>query len=419
MSSTGRDNLKANDNGWDKLWYRDSERLNRYRDYSTVNNHILERIDFQPVSTNTLGYGQQIQFELDNRADYMGKMILFVTRGPNTDNTCVNPRFEDFEGYSMIDRVEVNFENYSGLIFRGENMKYQMLREMDKDQRNVIAEMQNGYRGETERKKLATQLNTLAIDLLLPFAEIGKRLPIFAMSDKVKVTVVFKKLQECLRIDSGGSGAFALSNPKLRVSCTHELKDTTTEDWGRINQDGIPVKLLSKEYQLDLRVLNQTGSQRFPLRNIRNSVVKLDVTIRPRSSLDSQTTLNTMNLVRCKHLWLEDNGQIITPKFEMKDSADGSSVADYGTDKENHDIYPHGQHGLLIATIPFCEPELVVASKDNCFGSRQFSAYNNLELVLDWGSDSPGEVMRCDVSADIHNFMMFKDHTVYPAIKFQ
>ena len=69
--------------------------------------------------------------------------------------------------------------------------------------------------------------------------------------------------------------------------------------------------------------------------------------------------------------WLNDNGSQITVKTEWNEAA----FNQWGINYDNIKMYPKMQPGYQIGSLAFCEPELVEASDDDCFGSRTIGKY--------------------------------------------
>ncbi len=74
----------------------------------------------------------------------------------------------------------------------------------------------------------------------------------------------------------------------------------------------------------------------------------------------------------------------------------------YGRYEENARAYPKMEVGAWnYCMLNLCEPELVMGSDDDCFGSRAISKYNNPELVITWTAAT--DPLYLDVYALVHN----------------
>ena len=111
-------------------------------------------------------------------------------------------------------------------------------------------------------------------------------------------------------------------------------------------------------------------------------------------------TLNPFNFQDLLQLtfWLEDNGMQITDFFVLDD---------YSKYLENARAYPGMEPGNWpIMMLNLCPPDLVLASEDDCFGSRCISKYNNPEFVCSWVNTVPNNAMYLDIWALTHQIII-------------
>lgn len=402
MSNAGRIHLAVNGNGWDKPWFENPQPLIEYRHIVSHENNVTEQVEYTPVSNaSTYAYGNTIKFELDRKIDYAGKMEFIITRAADTAGGSV-AEFADFEGLSSIDTIRVYSDNIPAMEWKGEFVKRDLLQEAPIHEREVAALYQNGYLLPGERRvKAHVQVTTLT-DLRLPFGDLERRIPAHTMSGKIKVDIAMKTLANCCKNSAGST--FILSNPILRIQGTHVSDASRKRVFDMVHgQFGLPIKFRDVEYHVNEQLTANAGIQKIKLVNLKNASFLIKFFIRYNADLTDNTALKTMNFIPCNRYWLEENGSRITPIYHMLDSADGSTIADYSTGIQNHEMFPLGQKGLKVGSIPFIEQKTVGYSDKDCWGSRALSGYNNLELAIQF-DNAPGQTLSVDVVSHIHNY---------------
>jgi hypothetical protein len=427
MVWTGRYNFQGVGKGVDINWSQDGQYIHDYQPWFKAEPYIEEYFDVA-CNEQTYGYGNTITFELDKKADKLGKVELMVSRTAGSPGATL-AKFNDWEAYSCIDTVTWTYSNKPVHEITGDELYIEALREHSEKQRTVWAKTQFGFLTPSERETQFSTASTWICDLLVPWDNLNKKLPMVSLPNKLKCQVKFKPFTKCIYY-SGGTAPSAptMSGAKLRCLYYHLPNDRRRSLYTQVNTgNGVSVKMHTTEFHkqvaLQLTEISSGGKKRIRLSNLKNSTYKLDVFIRLQGNVDNTaigsstagTTLNLWNFQRPSRFWLEDNGSVITQKVEVRDSTNGTSPAEWGLYHLNQAMHPEGVPGLYICTLNFCSCEFVVPSKDDCFGSRNFSKYNSLDLVLEWdnGSDViPVADCYVDIFAHIHNLLVFQNGEV-------
>lgn len=417
--STGRSNLNVNERGVDVNWFRGGKDIHEYEQWHRTYNFIPERFDITTYTT-AIAYGSTFSFEVDKRGDHWGKTELVLTRPAVTVAT--NPRFNDWEGYSSIDIVRFWYSNKNFLEIRGEQLYREVMKEKHDKTRSAMAQMQYGFLSDADRRTQANTQTTWVADLMVPWEHLNKRIPMIALPNKIKVDVTLKPLTNCCYVQSGTPTCVPTS-ATLRVYMNHLTQAKRDHLFNHVNSgNGVAVKITTPEFHLResvSAVANSTYSkQRIKIRNIKNAVYKMDVVLRNQTDVDN-TAGNTLNLwnfnpintgtnPHLSRFWFEDNGNQITNKIEVQDSTTGTSAAAYGVVLDQIRMHPDGVLGLQVPSICFPEPEFVEHSRDGCFGSRNFSKYNNPEFVFEFDLGNNNTPQYLDLWADVHNLLIYQ-----------
>jgi hypothetical protein len=402
MSGTGRSNLRVNGRGADVNWFKGGENIFSYRQWFRTMNSVNERFDLSTTSSSTPTYGEKVTFEADKRGDQLGKMELIFSRAALVGGA--TPSFNDWEGYSTIDRVEYIYNNK--LVYRsyGDQMHKELVQKKSQEERDAMGEAQFGGKTLAERITNGTISYIWYCDLMVPWDHIRKQIPMIALPNKLTVDVYFKKLSECAR---GSPTSCTINSVKLRAHYIHIPQVMRSNLFNQVNStvNGVAIKIATEEHQLkDPIASGFSGEHRIRLRNIKNAVFVTDLLLRPQAAVDSSATLDLWDFRLCDRFWFEDNGTRITVKTEMNDTA---TAPKYGLYSDNIRMHPLGEVGQNIHSFAFCEKELVEKSEDDCWGSRNFSRYNNPEIVLEFDS-ATSVAQYVDIWADIHNLLIFQ-----------
>lgn len=416
MSGSGRQHLGVNKTGYDVPFFENAERLIQYREPMTHENHVNEQIDYSPVSSQTsYQYGSTIKFQIDRKADYCGQLEFIMTRSEDkTGNPNSQVAFLDFEGYQSIDYVDVYSDNVVPFRFYMEHLLIDLLQEGDENARHIAADCTYGYRLPQERVQLALIPVTTVTKLRLPFDSHDRLIPAHTFASKLNIDITLKPLKDCCK--NSFASSFIISNPILRCQGTHLEKKSKDEDYAKVwGQFGLPIKIKDREYHKREFIDATAGIKRIKLTNIKNAVYNMKFYIRNNADLTNNAQLATLNFQTCSTFWLEENHNRITPVFEFNDPSQ-PTTSDYSVTCNNHKMFPHGMKGLLIGDIPFCPHEFVRASEKDCFGSRLFSGYNNLELVLNF-INAPSQAQVIDVIGEIHQYAIWHNGMLRPYVK--
>ena len=405
-TAAGRQQLGLGGKGFDSNWVNNYNGVNfstyESNRYNKSKEYIEEDIDF-PNNQATVAYGGYATFNIDRRIDKSSRWELSVTRSALTCGAGgVNPCFNDFEGYSSIDYIEFTYANVKFHLTSGEMLFQDMVTgfTMNRDQRQTQAQLQAGYLSRSRRVANAKNpLNWIA-DLQVPWDDLEKKFPHFAIPDDIKVKVQFKNLIACTL--SADVPVCNILSCVLRLHGEHLIADEQSSLWNQVNSgEGIKIKMTSSVFQNRAIIpTGTTGIFKIKMPNIKNSVIYLIVTLRPTTSLDVNATLDLQNYVLADQIYLTDNGTAFTVPRDI------TANNFYLLNRINRACFPDSQYGLPMMVVPFVREEHVMASKNHCLGDRDFSEYNNCELNLVFNS-AISSALYCDIRAVGHNVLEY------------
>jgi hypothetical protein len=415
MSSgaSGRNQLNYAGRGVDVNWFGSSPRyVQEYQDWARTESFISEFFDFNVDNNSQYGHGQTASFFLDKRMDKMNKVHLIYTRAAITANGGTGSRYEDFEGYSSIDNVQWSYSSKVFFEMTGEEMYIWCMTMLDRNHRLAIAKQQNGFLSDSQRITAGASAFNVMVDLPVPWESLNRQIPFVALPNKIRVDVLFKPILEAVRQTTySAAPTCAFSNAKLRVWGEHYQQPRRMEVFNQVmNGNGVSIKTVTREKHARLDLANVTTRQRWKLSNLKNATYNLRFIIRLVTAVANASfgALDKWSFLRPSRYWLEDSGQRITNIFECNDSTTNAPV-DFGINYVNNQIHPDGEWQLAIMNIPLTDPKFIEASAVDCFMSRNFSKYNNLELVLEIDTAAlPGAACYIDVWADIHNQLIYQ-----------
>ena len=289
---------------------------------------------------------------------------------------------------------------------------YELLKEKTLEERTGQALLQYGFLSDASRVTQAALQTTWIADLNVPWNDLKKRIPMIAMPNKIRVEVHLKTLQRSINF-AAGTPAATITSPKLRCHYTHVPQAIRDDIFMHINSgNGVAIKTRTTEFHKNDPV-PATGAtllrHRLRLRNIKNAVYEMFMVVRNQLQVDNTNAidLNLWNFQQFSRFWLEDNGNQVTNKFEFQDVA-LTTPQYYNIYLDNVRAHPFGIVGLYLPAFYFCEPQFVERSKDDCFGSRNLSKYNNPELVVEYDSGNSSNAQYLDVWANVHNLLIFQ-----------
>jgi hypothetical protein len=399
--TTGRTNFSTMERGADVEFFGSYDTM-KERPYIKSKAAIREQFDITPVNA-TNAYGQDTTFELDKRADRLGKIELIIDRGATVG--AVGRAFNDWEGFAAIESFEVYYSNKLLHSAYGEELYHMMDREDDINPRAAQAAMQHGDKSLAQRQALALISARTVTRLRVPWEQIKRRLAMVALPNKIRFVVRLKALA------LAGNGITSVaSGPSLTLRCQYyHLKQADRRAlWAMSSssEDGITTKYAHNEYHRREAIASGTSQFVLKVRNIKNAVFDLWGVVRLQSQVNTPGSIDLWTVIAPTSFYLRDNGSAVTEEIFVKDQAGQGS---YGKYVQNFETHPESaQLGQNYFTIAFCDNELVVASDTDCFGSRLFNKYNNLELVLNFDPADLPSAAYLDLYGRIHNLMITK-----------
>ncbi len=398
--STGnaRSALLLNERGGDVHWYKDAQQIFQPRAWTKVANHTTEMIELSPNSSSfSYGSSSTVVFEVDRRGDFLGStgddFELIVTRGALSATGDTYVRFNDWEGYAMIDTIRYIYVNREVKRIRGEDLYNEIQLTKTQEQRSGIAALVNGDKGAAERDTLATASSTLHIPILFPWRKLKKGINMFALPNKLRIEVTFKSLASITQTD-GTSPACTISDVKLRSYWLHLKEVDRKAVWLMTRTKlGYSLKVTDYEEHIDETIASGTTTWTLKLKNFKNACINLIGWLRTSAQIDNtDASRDLFNYVAPPDFYLRDSGNRVTDIIE----------APWSLYRYNHDMYPKSQAGLPFLLYSFCPKQYVEASEDDCYGSRNLGKYHNLELYLDFGSATSVE-HKLTIKSRIHN----------------
>ena len=385
------------------------------------------------LGTGTPAFGEADNyFDLDKRSTYIGRLELHYQRGAITGITgSTYARFHDWEGYSSIDRIVIEYMNKEVLTFRGTELQLYALTAKDQEWRTREAHMQHGHLTEQERNVLGTGAEATAtgvwtvVDLNMPFAQARKEIPIYTLPNKIRIHVYFKNLINCIQSDGSGTPACTINTMVLRAHMDHLPTSVQVQLNNQIMTSGYAIHVKTAEYHLnesytatDPTVGDQTWT--LNIRNIKNYCYAIIIMIRPQTSVQPAALSNALDLqnyILPSSWWLEDGGSAITKTFEGEGTTSNPSQGrnEWGVNVNATLAYPSLPVGTKLAIIPFTHNDwncsTILDSDNHSYGGRYMIRYNNLQLKLLFsrGHDqiTSGTQYLVNVYGLIHNAMFF------------
>jgi len=412
------------------------------RKWNTQVNNVEENINFT-TTTPTYGYnGTEMVIELDKRATYLGRMELIWQRGVLTVSTPgTYARFNDWECYSSIDRIEFDYMNKIVHTVRGEQLYWEMIRTRDPLYVSDMAYLGRGFLSESARNNLATGPEAanpgiwVVADLLVPWEQVRKMIPIVTLPNRIRIRIYFNNLNNCCVTD--GSGTFACTINNLYLRCQAQHVGGTIQTQLNNQMMSIGESMLCKSYQTQLReVVTLTSTVAaaqtisIKLRNITNYTWELFFIMRPVNAVTQSGASNTLDLWGSNIIpgqwWLSegDTTNQITNVYQGSGTiaAPGLDVNKLSFVTENRLAHPLNTH-MAIPAIYFTQNtyynKTTEPSENDCYGGRQLIKYNNLQLNLYFpagsnaftvngqqGADGAGQYY-VDIYGLFHNTLMY------------
>lgn len=377
--------------------------------WKTQLNNVPEFTEYTPGSGTPSFNQTDNYFDLDKRSTYIGRVELHYLRGAILGHGGTYARFHDWEGYSSIDRIVIEYMNKEVLTLRGDELQLYAFTQKHTDWRTREAHLQHGHLTEHERNVLGTGTEASStgvwtiVDLQLPFAEARKQIPIITLPNKIRVHVFMKPLWQCVISDGNGTPTCTISTMILRCHMDHVPAVHQQKLDALVKHTGYAMKIRTAEYHLneqftatDPAVGDQTWT--LNIRNIKNYCYCMIITIRPTNSILPSALGNTLdlhNFILASSWWLEDGGSQITKVFEGQGTNANPSQGrnQWGVNVSGTLAFPDLPVGMKIMVIPFTHNDFnnstTMKSDNDAYGGRFMIRYNNLQLKLFFGQNHP------------------------------
>lgn len=424
MPDTGRSNLLYNGFGTSKPFFDGGKELYSKRGWMTTENYVEEYFDIPANGSSHSRGGAVSVIELDRRGDLCGDMWLHWER--TAFSTATGMKILDYEGPSSIDTVTFMYNNKPLWEVRGETLIQQTKERCTPQQLSAIQRLEMGGDGIDRTVTVVTAQNSstrakIWCNLQVPWRKIKKYIEFTGLPNKLRVEIKWKPVNSLVQQASGSIAGGTISELNLRCKFVHLPQETRSKHFMMTQSaTGVKFKGISYEehYQEPLTCTLTAGgglSQEFSveLRNIRNDVIVLRTYLQSAATVNTVTTLDNDESVFLPHVaYLRDNGSAVTTEFDYSNENNhNTGTTAFAKYKDSVEMFPTSHPGTNIGKIPFCNNKYIVASEDDCFGSRNIGRYNNPTLVIRV-SDADGinatatPNLLLTVRADIHQIFI-------------
>jgi hypothetical protein len=403
MASKGRSNLNKNERGISTNFFGNYDPFQE-REWVKGKNTIRELFDITPINTNS-ARGGLTSIEIDKRGDRLGKMFLSFQVAPITGGIPV-----DYEGPNSIDNIIFYYANKPFHQLYGEQLTHETILRPDIQARSALNVQEGGNLSLMERTRAAATTRTFFVDLKVPWAKLKKQLRMVALPNKIRMDIQWNLQSKVIQDAVSGTTATGglISTVFCRCEFTHRKSMDRDREFQQVHAQPLNWKYWSYEFHRRENV-NANASTglvnpvKIQLRNIKNDSVQIYATLRNQSDVDQTTsgTVNPYNFLDFTGMqfWLEDNGTQITDYWTLDK---------YARYIETGRAYPGHEPGTWnFMVINLVQPEMLLASEDDCYGSRCISKYNNPTFCVQWTNGGGGNnALWLDIWSLTHNIMI-------------
>lgn len=269
-----------------------------YSTWATITNWAQRIRPIDPYNTlQGYGSGENI-FKIDSSAWLRGPLQLKVVRSAlSGQGGATFARFVDWEGYAMIEYVELRYGPNHCYRIEGDELLIRTRLMTPWSRLESIKELVFGDKTPTERDTLAASTQTLYVDIPFPYCLSPKMwLPAATTSHPLEVRLKFRPLSAITQTDGTSHPTGSVISAQL---ISLDIYLTTLErrfGEARVKSaKGILYRILDFEHQQDII---QSGSTSYviPLTHLRGAAVEIIVVIRQRSLVEA--SLPTTNQSR-------------------------------------------------------------------------------------------------------------------------
>lgn len=351
--------------------------------WRTFANFGMRRRFIQPINGTTPSYGGQSTFRYDKSCWQRGPIQAQITRSAlAVGGNGTFARFVDYEGYYMIDHVDLTYG--ANFLYRLKSDNFTLLQLLTKPLRNAYADehLVNGGKTQSERITLAASPSTMYVDIPFPYT-LSPMMYFFGtvIATELQIVVYYAALSSITQTDATNTYPTAtITSAQLLSLDLHVMNDERMMGQQlALTQEGINSRIIEWEQQTQLFAAGQT-IYTMPLTNIKGAMVEIIAVIRLQSSLTNAlpTTGQTYTSFSDYLSWGVTAGGIVI--FDTYDK----NYSTFYLNAHYHSAWP----GALIITGTFAiDPESIV----NCTGHKTAASMTNPTLTINFASD-PGNI---------------------------
>jgi hypothetical protein len=332
----------------------------------------------------------------------LGDVYLQVDRAALTGNfvgtyadRTSGPYFLDYEGYEMIDRVELQVDSVTKFRVTGEEMLDRINNHMSDSERQILAAGSLGMKSIAERRRACRTAQTMHVKLLLPF-DSNNFLPVVAAGKRLRVIIYFRTLQDVLHSAAsitGNNAALGANTCNLVCEVHHfpeSVLNSLVSQANSVGSEGHVYNFTDREFHQREAVTISTSASAatsttipaLQLRSLVSCAYAVGVKLRYQSDLSSQLTLFRDYSLPFRTLGLIDGASSNIIKLENQQRHGIATVVDSRATQDIARILPKTSPGSIYI-LPLVQKQLIDPAVDGDLfaGGRELAKYNNLRLV--------------------------------------
>lgn len=367
-------------------------------------NSVTELIDLLPTRSLPVTWGTSpltFTWEITKQGDRLQHLDLVLDRsaitygGGSTPIPCVS----DHELYAMTDSIVFRYNNRQLWRIPGDKLMLDMMCDTTECGRGVIAKQQGGFLTKGQRSINANERLERVLRIPHPFRTLSKSLSFTALPSKLYLDWNIKAIGSAHDCQGLSSPVCTLNNLYIRSLWHHLEQDDRMADFHKSRSGGIVYKTVDFNYQMKEPVTAaslQTQTVKILVPNLKQDIFRIQVAFRNKPDADYTSGESAAGdqfrfLKAPARVYLTENGSQITEKMTLGQGPNINFYLNaYQVMMRQALAEEYGIPGRPIVEFYFCPIEFMQQSsmfRDNCYGSLRFSAYSNVQLVLEFDAD--------------------------------
>ena len=360
-----------------------------YQGHSATPLYAFDQLRVEPkLDNNNLS-----NFELDKDDDMIGRVQLVWTRGPLTVGGSTYRRYVDYLAYAEIEEIRVRYGNNFLQTIHGEDLfLYRQFRFDYEDELSEDVRVAGGLTS-AERDTVATADQELILDVPLFWTSNPRKyFPIKAMGFELDIEIKWKSADSFIQSDGGG--AITSDRSDVHLICWYYRLGTTERNHltQRIfSDDGVAylIDVIERQKKEVITVPPAGQYRSIKLDNPISESAGIFFYVRIASEAQDRDPANF-------RAW-----ENLQPIVRFSVVANNRTIWDATNDKFArfciNPMYFKGTPGQYIYFIPF---GLDIQDRDNNWGSKPLSQFNNLRLLIE-----PQQLPAVDLEVDIFSYV--------------